>query len=341
MRVLNVLYMTEHRSRLAVRKRNLVVTGTDGESTRVPVETIEAVVMFGGQVTTDALALCVDHGVRVSALRRNGRIRFTVGAPTAGNVHLRVAQHRSAQDPVAIAAIAQAVVAGKLQSYRSLLQRWAWDANDPERTLLLTERDAIAERIQGLHGTDDGDRIRGLEGDGTRRYFKGLSVHIADTAGLGHFLVRSRRPPRDPVNAVLSFLYAVVLAEVVGALEAIGLDPQVGFLHGLRPGRQSLALDLLEELRPAVADRLAVRLIRRRQLRLEHFARTGAGAWYLTDVGRREVLSAYEAAKDDDLHHRLLDRSIPGWTLPTVQATLLARHLRGDLPGYPPFVISN
>lgn len=124
-------------------------------------------------------------------------------------------------------------------------------------------------------------------------------------------------------------------------MRRFGLDPQVGFLHGLRPGRPSLALDLLEELRPAVADRLAVRLIRRRQLRLEHFARTGAGAWYLTDGGRREVLSAYEAAKDDDVHHRLLDRSIPGWTLPTVQATLLARHLRGDLPGYPPFVISN
>lgn len=337
MRVLSVLYVTEHRSTVRVAKRNILVSRPDG-AVRVPIESLDAIVMFGGQVTTDALALCVEHGVRVTALRRGGKVRFSVGGSTAGNVLLRVAQHRAAADPEATATISRAIVAAKLQNYRVLLQRWVWDAREPERSMMLAERDAIAERIGKLSTEVDGDRIRGLEGDGTRRYFKGLSVHLGDEAGVGRFMLRTRRPPRDPVNALLSFLYALVQAELVGAIEAVGLDPQVGFLHQQRPGRPSLALDLLEEFRPAVADRLAVRLIRRRQLRIEHFTANGAGAWYLADEGRRRVLEAYEEDKDDSVHHRLLRSDLPVWALPTVQATLLARHLRGDLPAYPPFV---
>ncbi|MCA1697033.1 MAG: CRISPR-associated endonuclease Cas1, partial [Actinobacteria bacterium] len=240
--------------------------------------------------------------------------------------------------PEATAAISRSIVAAKLQNYRFLLQRWVWDASEPERSMMVAERAAIAERIGKLGTEIDGDRIRGLEGDGARRYFKGLSVHLGDHAEVGRFMLRTRRPPRDPVNALLSFLYALVQAELVGAIEAVGLDPQVGFLHQLRPGRPSLALDLLEELRPAIADRLAVRLIRRRQLRLEHFTANGAGAWYLADEGRRLVFEAYEEDKDTLVDHRLLGREVPAWTLPTVQATLMARHLRGDLPAYPPFV---
>lgn len=337
MRILSVLYVTEHRSTVRVAKRNIVVSRTNG-AVRVPIESLDAIVLFGGQVTTDALALCVEHGVRVTALRRNGRVRFSVGGSTSGNVLLRVAQHRAAASLEATAIISRSIVAAKLQNYRFLLQRWAWDADEPERSMMLAERGAIAERIGSLRAEINGDRIRGLEGDGTRRYFKGLSVHLGDHAGVGRFMLRTRRPPRDPVNALLSFLYALVQGELVGAIEAIGLDPQVGFLHQLRPGRPSLALDLLEELRPAIADRLAVRLIRRRQLRLEHFTANGAGAWYLSDEGRRLVLDAYEDDKDASVQHRLLGREVPVWTLPIVQATLLARHLRGDLPAYPPFV---
>lgn len=339
MRVLNVLYVNEHRAQVRLSKGNLTVSGSAG-TTRVPIESLEAVVLFGGHMTTDALARCVDRGVRVTAMRRGGKIRFVVGGATSGNVLLRVSQHQTALDVEASADIARAIVAGKLQNYRYCLQRWAWDADEPERSMLLAQRDALAERIAGLHGVIDGDRIRGFEGDGTRRYFKGMAVHLADHAGVGRFLLRTRRPPRDPVNALLSFLYALVQSELIGALDAVGLDPQVGFLHQLRPGRPSLALDLLEEMRPAVADRLAVRLLRRRQLRLEHFTTNGAGAWYLADEGRSLVLAAYEEAKEGIVEHRLLGRELPIWTLPTVQATLLARHLRGDLPAYAPFVLS-
>ena len=339
MRVLSVLYVTEHRSTVRVAKRNIVVTRPEGAA-RVPIESLDAVVLFGGQVTTDALALCVEHGVRVTALRRNGKVRFSVGGSTSGNVLLRVAQHRAASDLETTAAISRAIVAGKLQNYRVLLQRWAWDAHEPERWMMLAQRDAIAERIGRLGSEVDGDRLRGFEGDGTRRYFKGLSVHLGDDAGVGRFMLRTRRPPRDPVNALLSFLYALIQAELVGAIDAVGLDPQIGFLHQPRPGRPSLALDLLEEFRAAVADRLAVRMLRRRQLGFEHFTANGAGAWYLADEGRRRVLEAYEADKDRLVRHRLLGRDVPIWTLPTVQATLLARHLRGDLPAYAPFVRS-
>lgn len=338
MRLLTTAYVNDYRASIRVHKGNIVVSQTDGK-TRIPVEALDAIVLFGGQITTEAIDLCVRHNIRVSALRRSGRIRFTIGGPTHGNVHLRVAQLRRADQPDQAAGIARNIVAAKLQSYRTLIQRWAWDADEPERSLHNNERAAIAERIESIPRTVDGDTIRGHEGDGTRRYFKCLGAHLANRADLGYFLLRSRRPPRDPTNALLSFLYGVIEAESIGALETVGLDPQVGYLHGLRPGRPSLALDLMEELRPAIADRLAVRLLTRRQLRLEHFTKTGAGATYLTEQGRAAVLQAIEGHRDTEIHHPLLRRPVPVWSLPLVQATILARHIRGDLPTYAPFIL--
>lgn len=337
-RILSTLYVTEYRSHVRAQKGSLVVSRPDGKA-RVPIESLDAVVLFGGQITSEAIELCVSRAVRVAALRRSGRVRFTISGPPSGNVYLRVAQLRAADDAEAALELARSFVAGKLQSYRTLLARWGAEATRPERTLMAVEREAIGERIASLPNARDGDTVRGLEGDGTRRYFKGLGAHLAERTDVGSFLTRTRRPPRDPVNALLGFLYGVAQAEVEGALDAVGLDRQVGFLHGLRPGRSALALDLLEELRPQ-ADRLAVRLLARRQLRLEHFVRTGGGATYLSDHGRAVVLAAVEAWREQEVEHRLLARSVPIWTLPSVQATLLARRLRGDLPVYPPFVLA-
>lgn len=338
-RILNTLYITEYRSHVRAQKGNLVVSRPDGKA-RVPIESIEAVVLFGGQITTEAIDLCVSRSVRVAALRRSGRVRFTISGPPTGNVYLRVAQLRAADDADAALDLARMFVAGKLQSYRSLLARWEAEARYPERTVMTVAREVIAERISALPSARDGDAVRGLEGDATRRYFKGLCAHLAGRTDVGSFLTRSRRPPRDPVNALLSFLYGVAQTEVEGALHSVGLDRQVGFLHGLRPGRSALALDVLEEFRP-LADRLAVRLLARRQLRLEHFVRTGGGATYLSDGGRAVVLEAVEAWRGEELAHRLLGRGVPIWALPSVQATLLARRLRGDLPAYPPFVLAS
>lgn len=337
MRLLNVLYVSDYQARIGVSRRSLALRNADG-TTKIPIETIEAVVLIGGQITSEALDLCVRHGVRVSALRRSGRLRFTVGAPTSGNVLLRVAHLRAADEPAAAATVARPLVAAKLGSYRSLLQRWSNDIDGPRRHVLQNESQSLLDRIQGLQGVIDGDRLRGIEGDGTRRYFKGLALALEPAGPVGRFENRTRRPPRDPVNALLSFLYGVSLGEVVGALDAVGLDPQIGFLHGLRPGRPSLGLDLLEEFRP-LCDRLAVGMLRRRQLRIEHFMTTGAGAWYLNDAGRRIVLEAHEAQRTEPITHPLLEREIDRWTLPVVQATMLARYLRGDLPGYPPYTL--
>lgn len=339
MRVLNTLYVTEHRARVGLQKGNLVVA-LDGERKRVPIETIEAVTMLGGgQISAQALSRCVERAIRVSALRRNGRLRWVVGGPTKGNVLLRVAQVSASCDPTKLVPIARAIVAGKLENCRRLMERWAEEATGPERSMMLGEREAVADRLASLTTAVDGDLIRGIEGDGTRRYFKCLRAHLAGRDCRLGFEGRSRRPPRDEMNALLSFLYGLVLTEVVGALDSVGLDPQVGFLHGLRPGRESLALDLLEEFRPSLADRLAVRTATRRVIRPEHFFRVPGGACYLTDDGREAVLREYERFKSEMVMHRLLDRGVPRWSLPSLQATLMARHLRGDIPAYPPYVV--
>lgn len=290
----------------------------------------------GGQFSSQALSRCVERGVRITALQRSGRVKWTLGGPTTGNVLLRVAQVRAADTPSTTAAIARWVVAGKLQNCRRMVSRWLWDAEGSARWLMQAEREAIEDRIRALPGVEDGDQLRGIEGDGSRRYFKCLGAHLAGSRTALVFSTRTRRPPRDEVNALLSFFYGLVLAEAVGALEAVGLDPQIGFLHRLRPGRPSLALDLIEEFRPPLADRLAVGLITPRTIRSQHFTRTAGGAVYLSDDGRRIALAGYEEFKSGTSTHLLLDRDMPRWALFSVQATLLARHLRGDLPAYPP-----
>lgn len=338
MRTKSVLYVSDYKARIGVSKGNLKVRA-EGRTLKVPVHGVEGIVLFGGQMTTESIDLCVRSGIRVAAVRRSGRLRFVIGGPTGGNVLLRVAQVTAATDEERTAAIARVIVAAKLQSYRALILRWAADATVMQRHQLEADADLLAERIRSLPAAVSGDHIRGIEGDGTRRYFRALGASLANVGPVGSFLVRSRRPPRDPVNALLSFFYALALVEVIGAAEAVGLDPQVGFLHRLRPGRPSLALDLLEELRPTT-DRLAVRLLQRRQVRIEHFDRTSAGACYLADHARAAVLSAYEEHKDGTIVHPLMGRTIERWSLPTLQATLLARHLRGDLGSYPPFRLS-
>lgn len=248
MRLLSCLYVLEHGARISTRQGSLIVMNRDGRRSRVPMEALEAVVLLGNaQITTEAMAACVRRNIRVAALRRNGNVRFIVGGPTGGNVHLRLAQCRAADDPVRRAAISRWIVAGKLQNYRRLLQRWGWDAVGLERRHLSDLHDRIGDRIGRLAGVDDGDRIRGIEGDATRVYFKGLAHHLDACGGRFRFAGRVRRPPRDPTNAILSFVYGLLLSEVTGGIETAGLDPQIGFLHGARPGRPSLGLDLLEE----------------------------------------------------------------------------------------------
>ncbi len=297
--------------------------------------------MARAQITTDAIAACVEGGVQVTALRRNGAVRFAVRAGTTGSVLLRLAQVRAADSPEQRASLARCFVGGKLQNCRRLLRRYSWDHSGQTRRDIERVVAQIEERIINVRGVESEDRIRGIEGDAARQYFKGLDFHLIGRRSEFRFAVRTRRPPRDPVNALLSFVYGLVLSEVTGALEGVGLDPQIGYLHGVRPGRPSLALDLVEEFRPAIADRFAIGLLTKRVLSTDAFTVTPGGACYLSDDGRRRVISEYEEYKSGEVLHTLLDRRITRSVLPGLQATLLARRIRGDLAQYPPFVLAD
>lgn len=336
MRYLNTVYVRDHEARVGHRRGSLMVKQESG-TTRIPLAAIDAVVLLGsGQVTSDALAACVKRGVRVASLRRSGALRFTVGGPMSGNVHLRMAQHTAVVSEEHSLAVAQAIVAAKLQNSRKMLLRWSRDAKSAGHRLELQRRaEMVSERIARVPGARSGDHLRGLEGDAARIYFGGLGQHL-DDIGV-RFSNRTRRPPRDPANALMSFCYGLLTTEFVGSINAVGLDHQLGFLHRPRAGRPSLALDLAEELRP-LTDRFAVALLKRRQLVAGHFVRTPGGAVYLSDDGRDTVLKSWESHKETPVPHRVLRRPVERWALPTVQATLLARHLRGDLRLYPPFI---
>lgn len=320
-----------------MKRGSLTVEQSSGWQ-RVPIETLDGVVLTGrAEITNDAIGELVRRGIRIAALSKTGRLRFVIGGPLGGNVHLRVAQHQLAFDVERANDLARTLVAGKLQNCRRMMQRWLWDAKDPSRAVIEEEIRAIGEVIQSLALLNDGDRVRGAEGDGSRRYFKCLGIHLAAQTPAIRFDRRSRRPPRDSANAVLSFVYGLILTELIGGLDAVGLDPQVGFLHRPRSGRPSLALDLLEEFRSSVADRFSVALLTRKQLVDSDFDQLG-GACYLSAAGRERLLTLWEEYRTEEVPHAILGRPVGMWALPTVQATLMARHVRGDLPCYPPYL---
>ena len=338
MRYLSTAYVRNHRARVQHRRGSLLVAAPDGNQ-RIPLEAIDALIVLGGaQITTQAMDACVRRGVRVAALQMSGAVRFVVHGMTGGNVHLRAALFRAAHDGDASLALSKAIVAAKLQNSKRVIDRWSRDekrADDAER---LASRGAqIGDRIDRVAAADTADHVRGIEGDAARIYFRAVAQAVA-ASGL-EFSTRTRRPPRDPVNAMLGFCYGMLVTECIGAAESVGLDHQMGFFHRPRSGRPSLALDLAEELR-ALTDRFVVSLIRRRQVGPDSFVHMPGGSVYLSDDGRTRLITAWEEHKETDVHHRLLGRAIGRWALPSVQATLLARHLRGDLPAYPPFVLS-
>ena len=337
MRYLSTVYVRNHRARVRHRRGALVVSSPEG-SQRVPLEAVDALVVLGGaQITTQALDACVRRGVRVAALRMSGAVRFVVNGPTSGNVHLRTGQFEGVMDDARSLAVARAIVAAKLQNSSRVVGRWSRDIKDPGAAEQLASRaEQIRKRIARLEGAGTADQVRGVEGDAARIYFRAVSQALASSDL--EFSGRTRRPPRDPVNALLGFCYGMLVTECIGAAESVGLDYQMGFFHRPRAGRPSLALDLAEEFR-ALTDRFVVSLVRRRQIDPSDFDHTPGGGVYLTDGGRTRLIKAWEAHKETEIRHQLLGRPVERWALPSVQATLLARHLRGDLPAYPPFVV--
>lgn len=337
--LLNVLYVQMPGSFVRV-DHDAVAVDVDGElKLRVPLIRLSSIVVFGRVVVSPAvIERCALDGRGLAWLDGRGRFVGRVEGPTRGNVLLRRAQHLALDDPSRTVEIARRSVAAKVQNSRHALLRAARESGDAaEARRIAAAGDYLGRAVDRVGAAGSLDELRGIEGDAARAYFRVFGLLVRTDRSAFPFDGRNRRPPRDRTNALISFLYAVVLAECSSALEGVGLDPQVGFLHALRPGRPALALDLLEELRPIVADRLALRLINRRQVQASDFEDQPGGAFYLTEQGRRTVLRAFQERKSEEIPHRVLGRSIPIGLLPHVQARLLARHLRGDLPAYPAF----
>ena len=303
MRYLNTVYVRDHQARVRHRHGSLLVSSPEGNQ-RIPLETVDAVIMLGGgQVTTQALDACVRRGIRVTALRTGGSVRFVVGGSIGGNIHLRTALYRAAVDGTHSLTLAKAIVAAKLQNSRKVVERWARDEKDATSADELGKRAAwIGERVSRIAAATTSNQVRGIEGDAARIYFGGLAEVVAKSEL--RFSARSRRPPRDPVNAMLGFCYGLLVTEFIGGIESVGLDYQMGFFHRARSGRPSLALDLAEELR-AVTDRFVVSLVRRRQVKPDSFVYTPGGGVYLTDEGRTVLIKAWEEHKETELHHRI------------------------------------
>ncbi|MEX2238009.1 MAG: type I-C CRISPR-associated endonuclease Cas1c [Dehalococcoidia bacterium] len=338
--LLNVLYVLTQGSHLRL-DHDAVAVDVEGDMVlRSPLLRLNAIVVFGQvSITPFLIQRCAEDGRSLVWLDRRGRFKARIEGQTRGNVLLRRAQHLALSDPDAPWQIARQIVAAKIQNSRQVLLRAARESGVAAEK---AELDAASERLAGILGRLKSlanlDMIRGAEGEAARTYFGVFGWMVRAERGLLSPGGRSRRPPRDRANALLSFLYALLRSECSAALEGVGLDPQIGYLHALRPGRPALALDLMEEFRPVLADRLALRLVNRRQLGVADFEETPGGAFQLTESGRRAVLSAYQKRKEQSLEHRLLKQKVPVGLIPHIQARLLARHLRGDLPDYPPFL---
>lgn len=339
-RHLNTLYVTTQGSYLSKDGETVLIRLGDDQKLRIPVHNLESIVCFGNVLCSPfLLGLCGDRGVHVSFLTESGRFMARVEGPVSGNVFLRREQYHRAQDPALSLEIARSIVIAKVANSRMVLKRALRDhpGNKSINRIGEAER-TLAQHLKGARRAMSMDQLRGIEGAAGRDYFGSFNGLIMQQKEHFAFDGRSRRPPLDRINALLSFLYTLVVHDVTSALEGVGLDPQVGFLHRDRPGRPSLSLDLMEELRPFVADRLALTLINRRQVQENDFVVKETGAVLLTDRGRKAVLVAYQKRKDDVIKHPFIGERTTVGLIPHLQALLLARFLREDLDGYPPFV---
>ena len=338
--LLNTLYLTTEGAYLRLDHDTLRVEVERETKLQVPIHHLGGIVCFGDVlVSPAALARCAQDGRFVVFLDRNGRFQARVEGPISGNVLLRCAQHVAMGNADKTLTIARHVVGGKIQNSRQIVLRAARDTDDPsDGEMLRQTAESLANVLGRLPLAGDLEYLRGLEGEAARKYFATFDRMVREDRATFTLNGRNRRPPTDPVNALLSFLYALLMNDCVAALEGVGLDPQMGFLHALRPGRAALALDLMEELRSVFADRLALTLINRKQVAADQFHARPGGAVHLEDAARKEVIVAYQKRKQEEITHPILDQKMPLGLVPHVQARLLARVLRGDLEAYPPFL---
>lgn len=337
-RHLNTLFVTTDDSYLSREGESIVVKRQGKKVLQVPALTLDGLVCIGrSYVSTPLLRLCGEKGLTVSLFSPSGRIIGRFEGPATGNVLLRRDQHRLSLDPGARLAIAARFVFGKVANSRTVVLRGARDHGDP-RGQLGEAADILGRVLRKVEHARDLDELRGMEGEAGRVYFRVFGGLITRGRPEFEYRGRSRRPPRNRTNALLSFAYGMLHHDVRSACEGVGLDPQIGFLHADRPGRASLALDLMEEFRAPLADRAVLTVINRKQVSSTAFRVRPGGAVHMEEAARKTLIVTYQKRKQETLHHPFLGEQTTVGLLPHLQARLLARHLRGDVDGYPPFL---
>ncbi|MBN1904526.1 MAG: type I-C CRISPR-associated endonuclease Cas1 [Deltaproteobacteria bacterium] len=337
---LNTLFVTTQGAYLNKEGETVVVNVEKEVKLRLPIHTIGGIICFGNVMCSPyLLGFCAEKDVAVSFLTENGRFLARVQGPVSGNVLLRREQYRRADNPEATAHIVKSILTGKLANCRTVLKRALRDHPDKIDVEAVKEvADKLGYSLDRLQEDLHLDVLRGIEGEAAKAYFRVFDHLIIAQKQDFYFRERNRRPPLDRVNCLLSFIYTIVMHDVRSALETTGLDPAVGFLHRDRPGRPGLALDMMEEFRPFLADRMALSLINLNQLRPEGFTTVESGAVIMDDETRKTLLTTYQKRKQDTIDHPFLNEKVSIGILFYTQALLMARFLRGDIDGYPPFI---
>lgn len=333
--LLNTLYIQTQGAYLRLEGDTLRIEQEKTVLRQIPLHHLSGVSIFGNVLVSPFLLhRCAQDGREVAWFGENGRFQGRLAGPVSGNVLLRRAQHQALESASVSLYMAQRLVESKLRNTRTLLQRAVRERGETEALVL-----AVYEHESALRHLPQArtlDEVRGLEGNAASAYFAAFGDLLL--SGEFRFDGRNKRPPRDPVNALLGFVYAMLTTQCTAALEGVGLDPQVGFLHALRPGRNALSLDLIEEFRAWWADRLVLSMLNRKQLSPKHFEERPGGAVMLGEEGRKEAVVAFQKRRQETVQHPLFKEPVAVGLLPHIQARLMARYLRGDLPEYPPFV---
>jgi len=337
---LNTLFVTTQQAYLYLDHDTIKVRIGGADHLQMPLMHLFGVVCFGDVMVSPALIhKLAEQDQSLVFLDFNGRFKARIQGPTKGNVLLRKNQHFALLEKEKVISIARNIIAAKIKNSRHIILRAARETDDDAESSHLEK---VAQKLNSsllmLQNVSDLEQLRGIEGEAAKAYFETFNIMIR--VDREHFKMngRTKRPPLDPVNALLSFLYTLLLNDYVAALEGVGLDPQVGFLHTLRPGRPALALDLMEEIRSVLADRLMLTLVNRKQINADEFELKPGGAVLLNDNSRKEVIIAYQKRKKEEIVHPLLDQKMPFGLIPHIQARILARYLRGDLQEYLPFI---
>jgi len=339
-KLLNTLYVTSPNTYLSLDGENIVILKDETEVSRIPLHNLEGIIAFGYTGASPALmGACAERNIALSFMKQSGKFLARVVGEVRGNVTLRKAQYRLSDSAEESHKIARNFILGKIYNARWVVERATRDyAMRLDVDKLKGVSKVLANSLKSVEQSEDLEQLRGIEGEAASQYFSIFDDLILQQKECFYFKFRNKRPPLDNVNAMLSFVYTLLAHDSAAALETVGLDAYVGFLHRDRPGRVSLALDMMEELRSVCADRFVISLINKREVNAAGFTQKENGAVIMDDDTRRIILKAWQSKKQEVITHPFLQEKIEWGLVPYAQAMLLARFIRGDLDGYPPFM---